>query len=116
MAPLGMAPFYNHGHADALSITLSKNGKPFIVDPGTYRYNGVPRWRRYFKGTRAHNTVTIDDQDQAIQETSFIWSHPYEARLTAYQEENGDIFYHAVHDGYTAIDGTRQASAVGFVF
>ncbi|MFO7614448.1 MAG: alginate lyase family protein, partial [Bacteroidales bacterium] len=67
--PLGMPPLYNHGHADALSITLSKNGRPMLVDPGTYRYNGVPQWRKYFKGTRAHNTVTIDDQDQAVQET-----------------------------------------------
>ena len=58
--PLGMAPLYNHGHADALSITLSKDDRPILIDPGTYRYNGVPEWRRYFKGTRAHNTVTID--------------------------------------------------------
>ena len=43
--PLGMPPLYNHGHADALSITLSLNGKPILVDPGTYRYNGVPEWR-----------------------------------------------------------------------
>jgi hypothetical protein len=75
--PLGMAPLYNHGHADALSITLSKNGHTMLIDPGTYRYNGVPRWRKYFKGTRAHNTVIIDDQDQAFQETGFIWSKPY---------------------------------------
>ena len=49
--PLGMAPLYNHGHADALSITLSVNGDLLIVDPGTYAYNGVPEFRRYFKGT-----------------------------------------------------------------
>ena len=113
--PLGMAPFYNHGHADALSITLSKNGRPFIVDPGTYRYNGVPRWRRYFKGTRAHNTVTIDDQDQAVQETGFIWSCPYEARLIAHQEENGNLFFHAVHDGYERLtDPVRHQRSVFF--
>lgn len=98
--PLGMSPLYNHGHADALSITLSKNGHPLLVDPGTYRYNGVPEWRRYFKGTRAHNTVTIDDQDQALQETSFIWSKPYNSRLTTHEKEDGDMFFNALHDGY----------------
>ena len=60
-----MAPLYNHGHADALSVTLSLGETPFLIDPGTYRYNGVPDWRRYFKGTRAHNTICIDEQDQA---------------------------------------------------
>jgi hypothetical protein len=113
--PLGMPPFYNHGHADALAITLSKNGRPLIVDPGTYRYNGVPRWRRYFKSTRAHNTVTIDDQDQAIQETGFIWSAPYEARLTRCIEENGSLFYQAVHDGYMRLtDPVRHVRSVFF--
>lgn len=98
--PLGMPPLYNHGHADALSITLSKNGHPLLVDPGTYRYNGLPEWRRYFKGTRAHNTVTIDDQDQAIQETSFIWSKPYTAMGANRLEENGQISCTAAHNGY----------------
>ena len=68
----GMPPLYNHGHADALSITLSVGGKETLVDPGTYRYNGEPEFRKYFKGTRAHNTVTIDGLDQAVQETGLF--------------------------------------------
>ncbi|EFK09706.1 heparinase II/III-like protein [delta proteobacterium NaphS2] len=101
--PLGMAPFYNHGHADALSIILSKNGKELLVDPGTYRYNGVPEYRRYFKGTRAHNTVTIDGLDQAVQETSFIWSRPYRAVLEKAEESDGEILLKASHDGYSRL-------------
>ena len=101
--PLGMAPLYNHGHADALSITLSKNGKGLLVDPGTYRYNGVPEFRRYFKGTRAHNTVTIDGLDQAVQETGFIWSKPYESVLEKSEEKDGEVFVQASHNGYSAL-------------
>ena len=98
-----MAPLYNHGHADALSITLSVDGKETLVDPGTYRYNGVPEWRQYFKGTRAHNTVTIDGLDQAVQETSFIWSHPFKAELIKNTEIDEGLFLHATHDGYARI-------------
>ncbi|MBU3946669.1 MAG: heparinase II/III family protein [Proteobacteria bacterium] len=98
--PLGMAPLYNHGHADALSVTLSMNGVPMLVDTGTYRYNGVPEWRKYFKGTRSHNTVTIDGQDQAVQETGFIWSHPYTCKLLRNDHENGIFIIEAQHDGY----------------
>jgi len=101
--PLGMAPLYNHGHADALSITLSVNGEKLLIDPGTYRYNGVPEWRRYFKGTRAHNTVTIDGQDQAIQETGFIWSHPYTAKLVRKNQTEGGLELEAWHDGYARL-------------
>jgi hypothetical protein len=101
---LGMAPLYNHGHADALSITLAKNGHPFLIDPGTYRYNGVPQWRRYYKGTRAHNTVTIDDLDQAVYETGFIWSKPYRAELAATESEKNQHFFIGVHNGYTRLE------------
>ena len=76
-----------------------------LVDPGTYRYNGEPEFRNYFKGTRAHNTVTIDGLDQAVQETGFIWSRPYKAKLVKSIEKNSDIFLQANHDGYMRIKG-----------
>lgn len=98
-APLGMAPLYNHGHADALSVTLSLSGTELLVDPGTYRYNGAPSWRRYFRGTAAHNTVTVDGLDQAVQQTGFIWSDPYACRLLR-REESHCILVQAEHDGY----------------
>ena len=45
-----------HGHADALSFTLSVGGREFLIDPGTYAYHTQERWRQYFRGTAAHNT------------------------------------------------------------
>ena len=101
--PLGMAPLYNHGHADALSITLSVNGKPLLVDPGTYRYNGAGPYRSYFKSTRAHNTVAIDGEDQAVQVTGFIWEKPY--RIIDFKKEwnDGKGFIFAGHDGYSRL-------------
>ena len=98
--PLGMAPLYNHGHADALSVTLDISGRQILIDPGTYRYNGVPEWRRYFKGTRAHNTITVDGRDQAQQETGFIWSRPYNARLIKRSQTDEGHYLMASHDGY----------------
>ncbi|MCJ7603810.1 MAG: heparinase II/III family protein [Desulfobulbaceae bacterium] len=97
--PLGMAPLFNHGHADALSINLFKNGQPIFIDPGTFQYNGSREKRKYFKGTRAHNTVTIDGQDQAFQLTGFIWDKPYNV-IYRREERHGLTIYHAMHDGY----------------
>jgi len=54
-----------HGHYDALNIEIAANGGPLVVDPGRYTYcDDPPQWRRWFKGTAAHNTVTVDDADQ----------------------------------------------------
>jgi hypothetical protein len=103
--PLGMPPFYNHGHADALSITLSKQGEAILVDPGTYRYNGEPSYRRYFKSTRAHNTVTVDGFDQAEQVTGFIWSRPFHCELIGAYAKGEDYVVDASHDGYSRLAG-----------
>ena len=100
---LGMAPLFNHGHADALSVTLSLRGVSFLVDSGTYRYNGVPTFRRYFKGTRAHNTVTIDGLDQATQLTGFVWGDPYNGQLEQVVETAGGLLIKAGHDGYARL-------------
>ncbi len=97
---LGMKPLYNHGHADALSVILHVHGRRILVDPGTYRYNDVPEWRRYFKGTSAHNTVTVDGEDQAVQETGFIWSNPFEAELLYSSFSKDSWILKARHNGY----------------
>ena len=100
---LGLSPMYNHGHSDALSITLCKDGKMILVDPGTYRYNGDYAWRRYFKGTRAHNTVTVDELDQAVQETGFIWGHPFNVKLLRLYDVKKQFLISAIHDGYSRL-------------
>jgi hypothetical protein len=103
--PLGMAPLYNHGHADAMSIVLYRKGLAFMIDPGTFRYNGEPEYRKYFKGTGAHNTICIDGQDQARQVSSFIWNKPYEARLVEEKKEiPGQVILRAFHNGYERLN------------
>jgi hypothetical protein len=53
-----------HGHYDALSVDIALD-RPAVVDPGRFTYNDdPPHWRRWFKGTAAHNTVTVDGLDQ----------------------------------------------------
>jgi uncharacterized heparinase superfamily protein len=54
-----------HGHYDALNVEIAAAGGPLVMDPGRYTYcDDAPHWRRWFKGTAAHNTVTIDGADQ----------------------------------------------------
>lgn len=98
---LGMLPACGHGHADALSIIYSPGNQSLLVDPGTYTYTGEPVWRHYFRSTRAHNTICIDDLDQARQSAPFMWAGSYDAELVRQEETpDGEILLLAKHNGY----------------
>ena len=61
--PLGAG---NHGHFDCLSFELAAFGRSLVVDPGRYTYSeaGETNWRIHFRGTAAHNTVSVDGRNQ----------------------------------------------------
>jgi hypothetical protein len=52
-----------HFHQDALSVTLSINNIPILVDPGSYLYTANPLWRNYFRSIKNHNTFWIQEDD-----------------------------------------------------
>lgn len=97
--PLGYLSIAAHGHADALSVLASVDGKPLFTDPGTYLYHSGGKWRDWFRGTRAHNTLNIEGADQSIMSGAFNWSHKAVARLEEVSEgPNWSVT--AAHDGY----------------
>lgn len=49
-----------HKHSDDLSITLLYDGVDYLVDGGKYNYQEKNNYRKYFRSTRAHNTITVD--------------------------------------------------------
>ena len=102
--PLGLEPLSGHGHADALSFWLSINGQPFFVDPGTYLYHGSEEWRRYFRSTSAHNTVVVDNLDQAEQLTDFIFGKFYKVNNILWEEEKDRVIWGGKHDGYERLN------------
>ncbi|ROS05047.1 heparinase II/III-like protein [Sinobacterium caligoides] len=101
---LGMPPSYGHGHSDCLSVTWREQGEMLLIDPGTFTYTGDERWRRYFRGATAHNTVSVNRLDQAMQQSAFMWSEPFEARKIEVSEAfAGYTVLLACHSGYQAL-------------
>lgn len=107
--PLGPDYQPGHGHCDALSYELSIGGQRMIVDSGVSNYYGDEAWRHYYRSTRAHNTVVIDDQDQ-----SEVWgrfrvarrAYPYD---TVCQAEGADLAYViSSHTGYRRLPGRPE--------
>jgi len=102
-AELGYTSIAAHGNADALSFVLKAFGKQIFIDPGTYDYFTYPEWREYFKSTRAHNTVEVDEVDQSIMLGPFLWGHRANAKCITWEPDlkGGRII--AEHDGYTRL-------------
>ena len=99
--PLGLGTLAAHGHADALSFTLSVGGHELLVDPGTYTYRSDTAWRAHFRGTAAHNTVRIDGQDQSEPGGNFMWLRKARAQCTSWRSSAERDELECWHDGYT---------------
>ncbi len=97
--PLGYLSIAAHGHADALSLTLSVDGEPVLVDPGTYLYGSGGAWRSWFRSTPAHNTLNIDGASQSVMSGAFNWSSKAQAQL-AETGRDPRPWLRLQHDGY----------------
>ncbi|HWB83425.1 MAG TPA: alginate lyase family protein [Bryobacteraceae bacterium] len=62
-----------HSHSDVLSVVCRRGARDLLVDPGTYTYLADPEWRNRFRGASAHNTLRIDERDQAVAAGPFRW-------------------------------------------
>ncbi len=89
-----------HGHADALSIRFSFGGRRWLTDPGTGCYICPGGDRNEFRGTRAHNTLTVDGLDQAVPEGPFAWSSLPETRVELYVSAPSFTLFAGSHSGY----------------
>ncbi len=89
-----------HGHADALSIHLSLDGRRFLIDPGTYRYISEGSERDWFRATAAHNTVTVDKLDQVDPAGPFAWKSIPNVKKEIWLNRRTFDFFSGSHDGY----------------
>lgn len=106
--PIGLGRLAAHGHADALSVLFHVNGEPVLIDSGTFLYLGAGKWRDYFKGTSAHNTLTVDERDQSESVGVFQWGRKAKAELTLLDENDDAITFSAHHDGYKKLGVTHK--------
>lgn len=98
--PLGYLSLAAHGHADALGMLLQVGGHEILIDPGTFAYHTEPEWRRYFRGTSAHNCVVIDGCDQSQQGGNFMWSRHAQSRCREFAPDGEVQRFAGEHDGY----------------
>jgi len=93
-----------HAHADIFSYECSFKGLQFIVDSGVYNY-AAGEMRDYVRGTRAHNTVRIDQKNQVEVWGSFRVARRYSPEdVTFTSNEKGKTF-RGTFTGYSKLIG-----------
>ena len=92
-----------HGHADALSLTASSAGCGLLIDSGTFEYVGADAERDHFRGTRAHNTLLVDGQDQAEPKGPFGWGRLPNVQAQGWLAGKTFDLFMGSHDGYSQL-------------
>ena len=88
-----------HAHADTLGIGIWSRGVPIVNDSGTYEYTAGP-WRQFFRSTRAHSTVVVDDQDSSEVWASFRVARRARAGPVVWVSGPAFTYFRGSHDGY----------------
>ncbi len=104
--PFGDPTVPGHGHADALSIDVAVGSSHVLVDPGMYSAHLGVRWRNYFRGTSAHNTVVVDGRDQSILDGLRRVYRPARARLVDWASCEAFDVAAGMHLGYLRLKGS----------
>jgi uncharacterized heparinase superfamily protein len=102
--PVGADHLPAHGHGDALAIEWSTNGRRFLVDAGVFEYHAGAR-RAYARSTAAHNTVTLDDQDQSEFWSAFRVGRRARVTVHRWEPQTDGFALEASHDGYRRLAG-----------
>lgn len=100
--PLGVNSWANHAHCDQLGVELCLDGRPVLVDPGTYLYSGDPEARNALRSTRAHNTPMVEgtEQNRFWPGLLFRMMDDTRSRLLRCHSGNGCFEFAGEHYGY----------------
>jgi hypothetical protein len=96
-----------HAHADALSLTFSRHGKPLLIDTGTGCYTVNPETRDRFRSTALHNTLALNGRSQSIARGPFHWQHMANGSTRRWHTTRRFDYFAGTHDGYLPLVHAR---------
>ncbi|MCL1597995.1 MAG: heparinase II/III-family protein, partial [Actinomycetia bacterium] len=102
----------SHGHADLSSVAIAHEGRWLIGDPGTGTYNGRLEERNYFRGSRSHDVLRVDGEDQLVPHRAFRWVHQARGTIGEPIRFEDTVIMWTIHDAYTRLSPTRRVVRV----
>lgn len=94
-----------HAHADTLSFELAIKGNRVIVNSGTSIYSNSEERKRQ-RGTSAHSTVQIDNQNSSDVWSSFRVGRRANTFDLKIGKNKNSLFFSASHDGYKSLNNS----------
>lgn len=88
-----------HRHLDLLSFVFECKGEYFIVDNGTYIYNGDKENRDLFRSLWMHNTLFIDEKNPCVLGPFEMQPRPC-ARILNYGKTNSGFYVNVCSAAY----------------
>jgi len=104
VAPIGPDYIPGHAHADTLSFELSIFDSRIFINGGTYEYEDT-NIRAYQRSTKAHNTVSIDNENSSEVWNSFRVARRAFPKNLKINRGNGDLSVSSAHNGYDRLKG-----------
>lgn len=98
--------------ADMLHLDVWYEGQNVMLDPGTLSYNLPAPWARYFAGTEAHNTVSVDGKDQMDKGPRFMWLRWTKGKCLEFTTRPGLTKFVGEHYGYSPVVHRRKVILV----
>lgn len=93
----------SHQHADRLSFELYARGRRILVDNWygpSFNPDYDPQARMWRVGTAAHNTATVDGQDQVPVVAEFLLGATITPTVDDWRSERDFAYFSGVHEGY----------------
>jgi uncharacterized heparinase superfamily protein len=105
LAKVGPDYLPGHAHADTLSFELAFGLHRLVVNHGVTCY-GTGAQRQFERGTKAHSTVTINNENSSEVWSGFrVASRAYPFAISI-EEEQGSIKIQGSHNGYHRLKGS----------
>jgi len=104
-----ISPSYQpgHTHCDFLSYELVFDDQPVVVDSGVYEY-AEGEMREYVRSTKAHNTVSVDEDEQSEIWAAFrVARRATKLKANIKQSNNGAVFSGG-YEGFYAVKGRAK--------
>jgi len=104
-----------HKHNDLLAVTLEVGGAPYLVDAGTCCYTSNYRMRNHSRSTAAHNTVSIDSEEQNrfFEKRLFYLFDDARPVVDLWVRTDDLVVVSATHDGYLRLaDSIRHRRTI----
>src|SRR5690606_36879478 len=90
--------------ADNLHLDIWHKGENVLFDGGSYKYNTDQKLLKYFMGTESHNTVMLEDYDQMLKGSRFIWFNWSQSKGANVAERNEGYIFNGEAVVFTYID------------